>query len=134
MKIQYDLEVFHKLQNISNTAHTPYPVFEEIMGFRQISLRFMRYFTIFKIFQTSIYKFTIYFLGFLLFLSLYSGKSGVNMDPGTTLAGDDLVAFLICLLFAALSNYCLCLFCSSRNFCLSFFIFFQCPCANQYVF
>ena len=28
----------------------------------------------------SIYK-LFFFLGFLLFLSLYSGKSGINMDP-----------------------------------------------------
>ena len=32
-KIQYDFEVFHKLQNISNMAHTPYPVFKEYLGF-----------------------------------------------------------------------------------------------------
>ena len=33
MKIQYDLEVLHQLQNISNTARTLYLVFKEIMGF-----------------------------------------------------------------------------------------------------
>ena len=56
-KIQYDFKVFHKLQNISNTVRTPYPAFEEILSFQQISLRFTRYFRIFKIFHLQIISF-----------------------------------------------------------------------------
>ena len=56
-KVQYNFEVFHKLQNISNTVHMPHPIFEEILGFRQISLRFMRYFRIFEIFHLQIISF-----------------------------------------------------------------------------
>ena len=56
-KIQYNFKVFHKLPNISNMVCMLYPVFEEILGFQQISLQFMRYFRIFKIFHLQIISF-----------------------------------------------------------------------------